>query len=176
MTGPPRDAVVSAHHAAASRRVAVAVLTVSDSRTPDTDAGGDLARDLLLRAGMTVPWRRLVRDEAADVRRAIEDALADADVDAVVTTGGTGIAPRDVTIEAATPLFEKHLPGFGEIFRHLSYRDVGPAAITSRASAGIVRGKPVFLLPGSPAAVELAVERLIAPEIAHLAHVARRPA
>lgn len=161
------------HRAAAPAALRVAVLTVSDSRKPSNDASGDLAAGALEAAGHTVAWRRLVRDEAADIAAAVRDALEDAAVDALVATGGTGVAPRDVTIETARPFFDKELPGFGELYRMLSWQEIGSAALASRATAGIAAGKPAFFLPGSPAAVDLAVSKLVAPELAHLVSLAR---
>ena len=117
---------------------------------------------------------RLVADEAEALRAAVEAALAQSAVDVVVVTGGTGLAPRDVTLEAVSPLFDKTIDGFGELFRRLSYDEIGPAAMLSRAAAGITRGRALFLLPGSPAAVRLAMEKLILPELAHLLAQARR--
>lgn len=116
----------------------------------------------------------VVPDEAAPLRRAVEAALARAEVDVVVVTGGTGLAPRDVTVEAVSPRFDKAIDGFGEIFRRLSYDEIGAAAMLSGATAGLVGRKAVFLLPGSPAAVRLALRSLILPEIAHLLAQARR--
>ena len=121
---------------------------------------------------MTVAWHRIVRDEEAEIQAAVRDALEDAAVQAVVATGGTGVAPRDVTVEACRGFFDKELPGFGELFRFLSYEDVGTAALASRATAGIAARKPVFLLPGSRDAVDLAVRRLVLPELGHLVSIA----
>lgn len=151
----------------------VAVLTVSDTRKPANDASGARARELLEAAGHEVAWARIVKDEPDEIARAIRDALEDPTVDALVATGGTGVAPRDVTIETARPFFDKELPGFGELYRMLSWQEIGSAALASRATAGIAAGKPAFFLPGSPAGVELGVAKLVAPEIAHLASLAR---
>lgn len=115
-----------------------------------------------------------MKDEADDIRAAVERLLEDANVDIIVATGGTGVARRDVTPEAVTPLFERALPGFGELFRVLSHASVGSAAMLSRATAGIARGKPVFLLPGSPDACRVAMEGLILPECSHLVGLLRR--
>ena len=153
-----------------------ALLTVSDSRNERTDKGGELLRALVASAGHGVASRALVRDEIGEIRAEVEAALALPAVDVVLVTGGTGLAPRDVTIEAVMPLFEKEVPGFGELFRMLSFAEIGAAAMLSRATAGLVAGRAIFLLPGSPAAVELAVARLVLPEIAHLLAQARRPA
>lgn len=161
------------HKARAPRAVSVAVLTVSDTRKPANDASGALSRKILEDAGHKVAWARIVKDEPDEIARAIRDALEDSAVDALVATGGTGVAPRDVTIETARPFFDKELPGFGELYRMLSWQEIGSAALASRATAGIAAGKPAFFLPGSPAAVDLAVSKLVAPELAHLVSLAR---
>lgn len=144
------------------------MITVSDSKTQATDRGGPTIRESLERSGHTVAWSRVVRDEVLEIRAALEAALADADVKAAILTGGTGIARRDVTVEAIRPLLEKELPGFGEIFRALSFREVGSAAFLSRATAGVARSKAVFALPGSPSAVRLAMDELVVKELAHM--------
>lgn len=146
-----------------------AVITVSDTRTADTDTGGQRVADLLSAAGHPVPLRALVKDEASAIAAALREALGRADVGAVILTGGTGVAPRDVTPESVEPLLERVLPGFGELFRALSYREIGSAALLSRALAGTAAGKLVFAIPGSRGAVQLAMEKLILPELGHLA-------
>ena len=150
------------------------MLTVSDTRTEDTDTGGRAVADLLAAAGHTVIGRCIVQDEAALVRTAVEQQLATTDVDAIITTGGTGITSRDSTYEAVTALFEKRLDGFGELFRMLSYEQVGAAAMMSRATAGLVRGRILIALPGSEAAVRLAMEKLVLPELGHMVQQARK--
>ncbi len=152
-----------------------AVVTVSDSRSPETDAGGSWLVERLGTAGYKTARRSLVRDREIAIRDAVRDALNDAGVDVVLVTGGTGVAPRDVTVEAVRSLLEKEIPGFGEIFRALSYAEIGPAAMLSRATAGVRSGKAVFVLPGAPAALELAMEKLVLPEVAHLLAQARSP-
>jgi len=164
-----------AHHKSLSppaTAVRVALVTASDSRTPDTNEGGRVLRRLIDEAGFTVTAEMLVAEEPAALREAVERLAADAD--AVIVTGGTGIGPRDRTPEAVGALFERRLPGFGELFRMLSFQDIGAAAMLSRADAGVVGSALVFLLPGSPAAVELAVRRLIAPELTHAIGQLRR--
>jgi molybdenum cofactor biosynthesis protein B len=151
-----------------------AIVTVSDSRTEATDGGGHLLAGKIADSGARLARRTLVHDEVEAIRAAVREALEDRDVDAVLVTGGTGVAARDVTIEAARPLLDKELPGFGEILRMLSFAEVGAAAMLSRATAGVAAGRAVFLLPGSPAALELAMDRLILPEIRHLIAQARR--
>lgn len=162
------------HKTTAPSRARFAVLTVSDSRSSSSDASGALIERVLRDAGHEVVLRELVRDEAKDIRAAVESFLRADAVDAVVTTGGTGIAPRDVTIEALAPLFERRLPGFGELFRALSFQEIGSSAMLSRSDAGIAGGKPVFVLPGSPKACELALVRLIVPEVGHILSLLRR--
>jgi molybdenum cofactor biosynthesis protein B len=156
---------VEQHRAHAPGRVACGVITVSDTRTEATDESGALLRRLLADAGHSVAFYAVVKDEAAQISDAVERASRTCD--AVLTNGGTGLSPRDVTIETLRPGLEKVLPGFGELFRALSYREIGSAAMMSRALAGVYRGKLLFCLPGSPAAVELAVRALILPELGH---------
>lgn len=157
------------HKAAAPPRVGVFVLTVSDTRTEATDTAGRAIRDLLTAEGYTVVGARIVQDEPADVHAWVEAALADLAVQVVVTTGGTGVTSRDGTYEAVASLFEKQLDGFGELFRALSFKEIGPAAMLSRATAGTIGRRAVFVLPGSEHAVRLAMTRLILPELGHLA-------
>jgi molybdenum cofactor biosynthesis protein B len=156
------------HHASAPKQVGCAVITVSDTRTPETDSGGDLLAQLVTGAGHPVVSREIVRDDLAQIRAAAERALANVACRALLLTGGTGTSPRDVTPEAVRPLLERELPGFGELFRMLSFQEIGPAAMLSRAFAGSRAGKAVFGLPGSPAAIRLALERLVLPELGHL--------
>ncbi len=162
------------HRQAAPEDVPTAVVTVSDTRTLETDTGGLLVEELLRAAGQTVSSRRIVKDEPAAIREALRAALADPTSRAVVFTGGTGIAPRDVTPETVEPLPERVIPGFGELFRILSYADIGSAALLSRALEGLAAGKVVFVIPGSRGAVRLALEKLILPELGHLAGEARK--
>lgn len=157
------------HRSAAPESIAVAVITVSDTRTLETDTGGALVAQMLTEAGHTVAAREIVKDEGDAIRAAAQKALDTDDVRAVILTGGTGVAPRDVTPESVEPLLERTVPGFGELFRMLSYEDIGSAALLSRAVAGLARGKVIFVIPGSRGAVGLAMEKLILPEIGHLA-------
>jgi molybdenum cofactor biosynthesis protein B len=157
-------------HAPAS--VKCGVITVSDSRTPETDESGKLVRDLLLRAGHAVPFYVVAKDEAKPILDAVDQASRTCD--AILTNGGTGLAKRDVTIASLTPSFEKMLPGFGELFRSLSYEAIGSAAMLSGVVAGVYHGRLVFCLPGSPDACRLAVEKLILPELGHAVGVMRR--
>jgi molybdenum cofactor biosynthesis protein B len=157
------------HRRAAPEQVPTVVVTVSDTRTLETDTGGALVAELLQGAGHPVLERRIVRDEPAAIVAALEAALARADVRAVIFTGGTGVAPRDLTPDAVEPRLERVVPGFGELFRMLSFQEIGSAALLSRALAGLVAGRVVFVLPGSRGAVRLALERLVLPELGHLA-------
>ena len=159
---------VHKHRDAAPEKVRVAVLTISDTRTPQTDTGGDTIEELVRGAGHEVVERDIVRDEAASIRMKLVDLLGRSDVDAVITTGGTGISARDTTYEVVDRLLEKRLDGFGEIFRMLSYEEIGAAAFLSRAVAGTVGTKFLVCLPGSRNAVQLAVEKLLVSEISHV--------
>ena len=165
---------VHRHRDSAPDTVRVAVLTISDTRTPETDTGGDTIDELMRGAGHEVVERDIVGDDAARIRTELLDLLARSDVDAVITTGGTGISARDTTYEVVDRMLEKRLDGFGEIFRMLSYEEVGAAAVLSRAVAGAVGDKLVACLPGSRNAVRLAVEKLLVPEIAHVVFELRK--
>jgi molybdenum cofactor biosynthesis protein B len=155
-------------HAAAQGSVPIAIVTVSDSRTPETDTSGKLIRSLAEAAGHVVVDYRLVKDEPEQVRQALEDFAAGG-ARLIIFNGGTGISQRDRTYDVISKMLEKTLPGFGELFRMLSYEQVGAAAMLSRATAGVYRSRVVFSTPGSPDAVRLAMEKLILPEIQHLA-------
>ena len=159
---------VHRHRESAPEHVRLAVLTISDTRTPENDTGGDTIEGLMRDAGHEIVERRIVRDDAARIRTEIVNLLARPDADAVITTGGTGISARDTTYEVVDRMIEKKLDGFGEIFRALSYEEIGAAAILSRAVAGTVGTKLVACLPGSRNAVRLAVEKLLVPEISHV--------
>jgi molybdenum cofactor biosynthesis protein B len=148
--------------------VAVAVLTLSDSRSPAEDRSGDAIVALLEAAGHIVAGRVLVREDPPVIRVALEAALA-GPAHVIILNGGTGIAPRDSTPEIVGALLERELPGFGELFRQLSFREIGAAAMLSRTLAGVARGKLLFALPGSEAACRLALEQLILPELGHIA-------
>ena len=143
-----------------------AVITTSDTRTERTDESGRVATELLERAGHRVTSRDLIPNNLAKIRAAIRRRLRSADL--VLVTGGTGAGPRDVSIQAAAPLFDRELPGFGELFRMLSYDEIGSAAMLSRAALGLVKGRAICITPGSPKAVRLALEKLLIPELAHL--------
>lgn len=157
------------HRRDAVTEVPTAIITVSDTRTPETDRGGDRVEELLSAAGHPVVSRLIVPDEGQKIAAALRGCLVRAGVRAVVLTGGTGVAPRDVTPETVEPLLDRIVPGFGELFRALSYEEIGSAALLSRALAGLAAGRVVFVLPGSRGAVTLALTKLILPEIGHLA-------
>ena len=158
-----------AHRAAAAAQgpIPVGLVTVSDTRTPETDENGLWLREQVEGGGNLVSGYRVVRDEPDEVRTALEALVSDARV--VLFNGGTGVSGRDTTYDTLAALLEKTLPGFGELFRLLSYEQVGAAAMLSRATAGTYRGAVVVSVPGSPKAVRLAWEKLLAPELAHLA-------
>jgi molybdenum cofactor biosynthesis protein B len=159
---------VTAHRADAPASVPVVVITVSDSRSLDDDHGGALLVELLEGAGHRLVSRTIVPDEVDAIQQALDEAVMRDDVRAIFLTGGTGIAPRDVTPEALHPVMDRLIPGFGELFRMLSFQEIGPAALLSRAIAGTVRGRLVVALPGSRAAIRLALEKLLLPELGHL--------
>ena len=164
------------HRAAApdAATIGFALITVSDTRTAEDDATGTHMRELVEEAGFRVVDQLIVGDEVAAIRSALTALLARSGVDVVVLAGGSGVAPRDVTPEAVLPLLDRELPGFGELFRVLSHRDVGAAAMLSRAVGGVAHGTALFAVPGSPAAAELALEELILPEATHLIAQIRR--
>jgi molybdenum cofactor biosynthesis protein B len=162
------------HKARAPSSVRCVVVTISDTRTEETDTSGRAIAELLTAAGHTVAGRAIVKDDADLVRGTIERHLAIPDVQVVITTGGTGITSRDSTYEAVSGLMQKRLDGFGELFRMLSFQQIGSAAIMSRACAGLVAGRIVVSLPGSEAAVRLAMERLLLPELGHLVQQATK--
>lgn len=162
------------HKQQAPRAVRCFVLTVSDTRTADTDTGGRAVADLLAAAGHTIVGRSIVQDDAPLVRETLTQQLRSGEVDVVISTGGTGITSRDSTYEAVVSLLDKRLDGFGELFRMLSYEQVGAAAMMSRAVAGLARGCIVIALPGSEPAVRLAMEKLVVPELGHMVQQARK--
>jgi molybdenum cofactor biosynthesis protein B len=159
---------VEEHRRRGAGSVRCLVVTVSDTRRPANDASGARAAEMLASAGHEVRERVIVPDEAAEIGARVRAAIADPEIDAVVLTGGTGVAPRDVTTETIEALLQKRLDGFGEIFRMLSFAEVGGAAMLSRAVAGIAGSTAIFALPGSTKAVELAMAKLVVPELGHL--------
>ena len=160
------------HRAQAPDSVRVAVIVVSDTRTLETDKGGLLIEELLEAAGHEIASRQVVRDDLEAIKGVAADAIS-SDSEVVILTGGSGIGPRDVTPEAIRPMLTRELPGFGEVFRVLSFEQVGAATMLSRAFAGVAGRTLVFVLPGSTNAVQLAMEKLIVPEIGHLVREVR---
>ncbi|MFI9033119.1 molybdenum cofactor biosynthesis protein B [Staphylococcus pasteuri] len=160
-------------HIKLDRNIEVAILTVSDTRDYNTDKGGQLIQTLLENENVNVKddYYKIVKDNQQDIHEQLSTWLKQNDIDVIITTGGTGIAQRDVTIEVVRPLLDKEIEGFGEMFRYLSYtEDVGTRAILSRAIAGTHQDKLLFSLPGSTGAVKLAMDKLIKPELNHLVH------
>jgi len=165
---------VTDHKTHAPASVGCYVLTVSDTRTPDTDTSGRAIRDLLEAAGHIISGHDMVRDEPDEVASRVRQQLANPRTQAIITTGGTGISARDGTFEAVTGLLEKRLDGFGELFRMLSFQEIGAAAMMSRATAGTAARKAIFVLPGSEDAVRLALTRLVLPELGHVIQQLRK--
>jgi molybdenum cofactor biosynthesis protein B len=159
---------VEEHKAKGKRSIHCFVVTVSDTRDETTDQSGQLIKSLLADEQHQVVGYRIVKDEPADIEALLHEALADRQVEAIIVNGGTGIAPRDGTYEIIVKLLDKRLDGFGEIFRYLSYQDIGSAALMSRTVAGSAQGKILISLPGSKGAVGLAMEKLILPELRHM--------
>jgi molybdenum cofactor biosynthesis protein B len=168
------------HKAATPKKLNFAVFVCSTSRYQQVqkgekidDVSGDTIEALLRNAGHAVAFKKIISDDKVIIEEAVKSVLSSAELDAAVFCGGTGIASKDVTIETALPFFEKTIPGFGEIFRRLSYNKIGSAAVMSRAVAGVARGKAFFCIPGSPDAVRISVEMLILPEAPHIVRHAR---
>ena len=145
--------------------LAIAILTVSDSRTPETDQSGDKIAELASQAGHRIAARQIIADDAECLRAQLRDWIADPAIDVIIATGGTGVTGRDVTPEALAPLISKPIPGFGELFRMLSYQEIGTSTIQSRAEAAICDGTIVFLLPGSTGGARLGMEAIIIPQL-----------
>jgi molybdenum cofactor biosynthesis protein B len=168
------------HKAIAPKTLGIYIVTCSTSKfnqqakgeTPD-DASGDIIEKLALSAGHRIHGRQLISDSKLMIRKAAHHAFASRSVDALIITGGTGLSPRDITIESIQPLVEKEIPGFGELFRKIGYDTIGSPAMLSRAFAGSAKGKVAFCLPGSPNAVQTAMEKLILPELGHILKVSR---
>ncbi|WP_010098679.1 MogA/MoaB family molybdenum cofactor biosynthesis protein [Ornithinibacillus scapharcae] len=160
--------MLSAHRQDAKQMVKCGVITISDTRTIDTDKSGAFIKELLQTAGHNVMQYEIVQDETLFIQQKVKEMTVNKEIEAIIMNGGTGISNRDVTIEAIQPLFSKELPGFGELFRMLSYQlDIGSASIMSRAIAGVINNCIVFSIPGSVKAVKLAMEKLILPELGH---------
>ncbi|MBI3466520.1 MAG: MogA/MoaB family molybdenum cofactor biosynthesis protein [Planctomycetes bacterium] len=171
-TPPPTSA--AEHRAAAPASIACAVVTISDTRTIETDKSGALIIELLQGGGHRVVDRAIVPDEPGRIRSLVAGYRLRGDVQAVLLTGGTGISPRDQTFETITAMLTKPLPGYGELFHVLSYQEIGAAALLSRAVGGLVDGMIVLTMPGSTAAVRLAMEKLILPELGHIVREATK--
>lgn len=163
------------HHRHDLAEVGAAVVTVSSTRSREDDPSGDVVETAFQNAGHEVVIRELVADDFDRVQTIVDRIVQRDDVDVVVTTGGTGVTPDDVTIEAVDPLLDKRLPGFGELFRSLSYDEVGTRVVATRATAGVADGVPVFCLPGSENAASLGTREVIVPEAPHLAGLSGRP-
>jgi molybdenum cofactor biosynthesis protein B len=162
------------HRSQSPQTVRCVAITVSDTRTFETDTGGQTLVDRLTGAGHTVVLREIIPDEPRPMRELLTMLRDRHDVDAILMTGGTGLGSRDRTFETVEKLLDKTLPGYGELFRMLSYQEIGSAAMLSRATAGLIGGTVLLTMPGSPEAVELALEKLILPELGHLVHEARK--
>jgi len=162
------------HKEQSPQRVTCAVLVISDSRTEKTDESGKFLLQKLADGGHSVASFTLLKNDPVAIRQKLEELLDRSEVQAVITSGGTGASHRDVTIETVSPLLEKKLDGFGELFRSLSYQDIGTSSILSRAMAGVARGKAIICLPGSLGATKLALDKIILPEIGHLVREASR--
>jgi molybdenum cofactor biosynthesis protein B len=170
----PMSTTPQEHKADAPQSIRCAVITVSDTRTFETDAGGQAVVDHLLAAGHQIVFRDIIPDEPAQMRPLLEALRARDDVDAVLLTGGTGISSRDQTYETVASLISRPLPGYGELLRMLSYEQIGSATMLSRATGGLMGRTLLLTMPGSRAAVQLAMEKIIVPELPHLIREARR--
>jgi molybdopterin adenylyltransferase len=164
----PAATAANRHHLGGTRSLGFAVLSVSDTHTEDDDPSGHLARELITKGGHKVVHYALVANSIADAREALDPWLGETTVECAVTVGGTGVSSRDLTVNALETMGGKKLEGFGEIYRSVSFQEVGPLAIISRAALYLIRGKPVFALPGSERAVRTALEKLILPAAIHL--------
>jgi molybdenum cofactor biosynthesis protein B len=165
---------VTEHRQAAREKLNLAIVTVSDTRTLATDTSGALIVELTEESGHRIVARHIVRDEPAEMTPLIVGLCAVAELDAILVTGGTGISPRDQTYETVSALMTKPLPGFGELFRMLSYAEIGPACLLSRAVGGLIDQKVILVMPGSRAAVELAMRKIVLPELPHIVREARK--
>ena len=165
---------VKEHKAAAIPSLNLSILTISDTRSFETDTSGALIENLVREAGHDLLDRRIVRDEPDMIRETLREWLALPTLDAILLTGGTGLSRRDQTFETVSSMFTKPIPGYGELFRMLSYQQIGPAAMLSRAVGGLIGGVVVFTMPGSSAAVTLAMKQIILPELPHIVREARK--
>ncbi len=169
------------HKASAPKSVGLYIITCSSSKAKElsegqqpSDESGDTIERLALKAGHNIHGRKLISDSKTTIAKITKQALRMSKVDGVIITGGSGLSPRDVTIESLKPIVEKEIPGFGELFRKISFDSIGPAALLSRAFAGVRKGKAIFCLPGSPDAVQTAMDRLILPELGHIIKISRQ--
>jgi molybdenum cofactor biosynthesis protein B len=162
------------HHERSKKNVNVAIVVVSDSRTQDTDESGKVASDLLEKKGHTIAEHLLIGNDSDAIANTLSELTNRTDVDVILTIGGTGISRRDITVDVLSPLMEKKLEGFGEMFRTMSFKQIGTGALMSRSTAGVINGKVILCLPGSTAAIRLAVKRIIIPEIGHMVYEATR--
>lgn len=162
------------HRRVSPRSLVFAVVTVSDSRTVETDESGRIAEDVLKNGGHEVHRRLIVPNEESEIEKILEELFNSGEIDVILTIGGTGLSKRDITVETASKIVEKKIEGFGELFRFLSYSEIGTAAMLTRAFAGVAKGKILVCLPGSKNAVELAIRKLILPEIGHMIRESRR--
>ncbi len=162
------------HKQKAPRSVSCAVLIVSDSRTERDDESGTLIRQKLSQSGHRVMFYSILKNEADSIKKKIYELLKQQELQVIITSGGTGVSHRDITVETIIPILEKKLDGFGQLFRFLSYQEIGTAAIMSRAFAGVAQGKVILCLPGSPGAANLAMDKIILPEIGHMVREATR--
>ncbi|CEI80983.1 MogA/MoaB family molybdenum cofactor biosynthesis protein [Oceanobacillus oncorhynchi] len=161
--------MLTTHRKHAAKHISCAVITVSDTRTKETDKSGKKIIDLLTNHEHQVNFYEIISDDEDHIRKTVETTVFSGEIEAVIVNGGTGISHRDVTIESIEPLFEKQLPGFGELFRHLSFQyDIGTASILSRAICGVRNHCVIFSIPGSTGAVTLAMEKIILPEVGHM--------
>ena len=156
------------HKESGPKAIGCMVVTCSDTRTPDTDTSGQLIQHLLKQRHHEVHAYEIIKDEPTEVQRLLKEAAHNEAIEAVIINGGTGISRRDATYEGVAELLEKQLDGFGEIFRYLSYKEIGSPAMLSRAVAGLYQGRVIFSVPGSKGAVQLAMEELILPEMSHI--------
>jgi len=156
------------HKEASPKSITCAVITISDSRTEETDESGKFLRSSISTAGHQVQFYTLLKNDPEAIQRTFSDLLARPEIQVIITTGGTGASHRDVTIETVTPMLEKKLDGFGELFRYLTFQEIGTTSVMSRAMAGVIQGKVVINLPGSLNAVILAAEKIILPEVGHM--------
>ena len=162
------------HKSEAPKSVGCAVVTISDSRTEETDESGKLMKEKLAAAGHQVVAYRLLENEADAIKQTIEELCDEENINVIITGGGTGLSHRDVTVETISLMLEKTMDGFGELFRSLSFQEIGTSAMMSRAIGGVLEGRVILCIPGSRGATQLAIEKIILPEIGHMVREATR--